>query len=50
MRPQKYVRNSGLRPHDFHNELEGVPSGVEIWACVLLAALVSFVVSLYVGV
>lgn len=44
-KPQKYVRNSGLRSYDFREECEGVPTWFEIFSCVILAGCVALVLS-----
>ena len=48
-KPQKYVRNSGLRDWDFVENDEGVPSWGAITGCVLLACVVAIMGSVIYG-
>ncbi len=48
--PQKYVRNSGLRPDDFREEVEGVPTNEAVVLCVLIAFVISMIACMFVWI
>lgn len=49
IKPQKYVRNSGLRSWEFAENDEGVPTWSEITVCVFIAACVGVLASVIYG-